>query len=143
MPSRWIQAELARVARDKAFRNSLGEGAYVLDRRGHLLEINPAAEELLGWTAGELRARNMHRAIHYRREDGTPFAEADCPLLGVLRSGVDFADPEDVFVRKDGSLLPVAYVSSPVLVEDDVVGAVLAFWQREARPSAVPAREAR
>ena len=131
MPSRWIQAELARVARDKAFRNSLGEGAYVLDRRGHLLEMNPVAEELLGWTAGELRARNMHRAIHYRREDGSAFPEGDCPLLGVLRSGIDHGESSDVFVRKDGTLLPVAYVSSPVLVEDDIVGAVLAFWRRQ------------
>ena len=34
-------------------------------------------------------------------------------------------------MRKDGTMLPVAYVSSPVLVDDDaVVGAVLAFWTR-------------
>lgn len=77
------------------------------------------------------------------RADGSPFPEADCPLLGVLRSGIDFADAHDVFVRKDRTLLPVAYVSSPVLVEDEIVGAVLAFWRRQPSASAVPAREAR
>jgi PAS domain S-box-containing protein len=123
-------AELARLARDHAFRNSLGEGVYVLDADGGLLEINPAGERLLGWPKVELRGRNMHAAIHHTRADGSPFPEAECPLLGVLRSGIDFAESDDAFVRRDGSLLPVAYVSSPVVVGEDIVGAVLAFWPR-------------
>jgi PAS domain S-box-containing protein len=130
VPASRIGPELARVARDQVFRQSLGEGAYVLDPEGRLLDMNPAAEDLLGWPSDELRGQNMHRAVHYLREDGSPFPEHECPLLGVLRSGVDFAEAHDTFVRRDGSLLPVAYVSSPVLVDDEVVGAVLAFWPR-------------
>ena len=125
-----VAADPARIARDNAFRTSLGEGAYVVDEEGRLLEMNPAAERLLGWTAGELRGRTMHQAIHFLRPDGSPFPEAECPLLGVLRSGMDFAETEDAFVRRDGTLLPVAYVSSPVIADDTVVGAVLAFWAR-------------
>ncbi len=121
---------MADVARDEAFRNSLGQGAYVLDEEGCLLELNPAGEELLGWTRDELRGRNMHDAVHHLRPDGTPFPAEECPLLAVLRSGEEFAETHDVFVRRDGTLLPVAYVSSPVLVGDEVVGAVLAFWAR-------------
>ena len=130
MPASRLSPQLARIARDAAFRASLGEGAYVLDERGLLLDMNAAAEELLGWTANELRGRDMHDAIHHLRPDGTRFPKDECPLLGVLRSGVDVSEADDVFVRRDGSLLPVAYVSSPVLVDDEVVGAVLAFWQR-------------
>ena len=125
-----VAADLARVARDHAFRNSLGEGAYVLDEHGCLLEMNPAAEALLGWGAEELRGRNMHQAVHHLRPDGTPFPEHECPLLGVLRSGVDFAETADTFVRRDGTLLPVAYVSSPVIVDGAIIGAVLGFWPR-------------
>ena len=43
---------------------------------------------------------------------------------------MEFGETNDVFVRRDGSLVPVAYVSSPVIAADRVVGAVLAFWQR-------------
>lgn len=121
---------LARIARDDALRNSLGEGAYVLDEAGALLKMNPAAERLLGWRTEELRGRDMHEAIHHLRPDGSPFPKAQCPLLKVLRSGVDFAATDDAFVTRDGTLLPVAYVSSPVIVDDEVVGAVLAFWPR-------------
>jgi PAS domain S-box-containing protein len=102
----------------------------VLDAEGRLLSMNPAAEELLGWSADELRGRTMHAAVHYLREDGSRFPEDECPLLGVLHSGEEFAETRDAFVRRDGSLLRVAYVSSPVLVGDEIVGAVLAFWPR-------------
>ena len=112
------------MARDQAYRNSLGEGAYVLDERGRLLELNPVGEDLLGWEVDALRGRDMHEAVHYLRADGTRFPREECPLLGVLQSGVEFAETHDTFVRADGSLLPVAYVSSPVLVDDEVVGAV-------------------
>ena len=43
---------------------------------------------------------------------------------------MDIAETSDAFVRKDGTMLPVAYVSSPVMVDDEIVGAVLAFWAR-------------
>lgn len=130
MPAERLKSRLAEVARDQAFRNSLGEGAYVLDEAGRLVELNPAGEELLGWDVEELRGRDMHEAVHHLRPDGSPFPRAECPLLGVLRSREEITSTDDVFVRKDGTLLPVAYVSSPVLVGDEVVGAVLAFWAR-------------
>jgi PAS domain S-box-containing protein len=123
-------AALAALARDEAFRNSLGEGVYVLDADGRLLHLNDACETILGWKEDELRGRDMHDAIHYLHADGTPHPGEACPLLAVLRSGVDFGETDDVFVHRDGSLVPVAYVSSPVIVGDDVVGAVLAFWRR-------------
>jgi PAS domain S-box-containing protein len=127
-----LTPQLARIVRDEAFRNTLGEGAYVLDEDGRLVDMNPAAERLLGWSCEELRGRNMHGAIHFLRPDGRTLPEAECPLLGVLRSGAHFAETHDVFVRKDASVLHVAYVSSPVLVDERIVGAVLAFWPRSA-----------
>lgn len=121
---------LAQFARDDAMRNTLGRGAYVVDEHGCLVDMNAAAEELLGWTVAELRGRNMHHAIHYLRPDGAPYPQRECSLLGVIESGIAFGETHDAFVRKDGQLLAVAYVSSPVMVDDDVVGAVLAFWPR-------------
>ena len=128
MPASRLPPKLAQIARDEALRNSLGEGAYVLDEAGALLDMNPAAERLLGWTREELAGREMHDAIHFLRTDGSPFPREECELLGVLRSREDVAAASDAFVRRDGSLLPVAYVSSPVIVDEHLVGAVLAFW---------------
>lgn len=130
MPASRLTPRLAQVARDQAFRNSLGEGAYVLDVDGRLMDLNRAGERILGWTVDELRGRDMHEAVHHLRPDGRPFPRAECPLLRVLRSGDEFAETHDTFVRKDGAFVPVAYVSSPVIVDGVVVGAVLAFWPR-------------
>jgi two-component system phosphate regulon sensor histidine kinase PhoR len=106
---------------------NLGEGVYALDARGRMTFLNPAAEELLGWTEAELLGSNIHEAIHYRRSDGAAYPEEVCPLVAVLRSGQVVRVHEDYFVRKDGSLLPVAYVSAPVITEGKISGAVLAF----------------
>ena len=130
MPASHLLSRLTQVARDQAFRNSLGEGAYVLDEQGRLVELNPAGEDLLGWPVEDLCGRDMHETIHHLRADGTPVPREECPLLGVLRSGEEFAETHDTFVRRDGALLPVAYVSSPIHVGDEIVGAVLAFWSR-------------
>ena len=120
----------AQVARLEALRHTLGRGAYVLDPGGALVEMTAGAEELLGWSSEELRGQNMHEAIHYLRADGSRYPGSECPLMGVLESGVDFGETDDTFVTKDGGMLSVAYVSSPVIVGDEIVGAVLAFWPR-------------
>src|SRR5581483_2156107 len=106
---------------------NLGEGVYALDAKGRVTFLNPAAEELLGWTEAELLGKNAHETIHYLRSDGTPYPEEECPLREVMRSGQVVRAHEDYFVRKDGSLLPVAYVSAPVVRAGKATGAVLAF----------------
>jgi diguanylate cyclase (GGDEF)-like protein len=48
-------------------------------------------------------------------------------LLDVLRSGQTLRQDDDVFVRKDGSRMPVAYTSTPLITTGKIVGTVLAF----------------
>src|SRR5579885_199435 len=104
-----------------------GEGVYALNAEGRLTFLKPPARELLGWSEAELRGKNMHEAIHYRRSDGSAYPEEDCPLQAVLREGHVVRMHEDYFVRQDGSLLPVAYVSAPIISAGKIGGAVLAF----------------
>ncbi|HJW15279.1 MAG TPA: PAS domain S-box protein, partial [Thermoanaerobaculia bacterium] len=110
-----------------AITDSLGEGVYALDREGRLTLLNRAAQEMLGWTEQELLGRNMHEAIHFQRADGSRTSAEFCPLLAVLRTGRKFHCSDDVFTRRDGRSLPVEFVSSPFLVDGEIVGAVVAF----------------
>ena len=51
---------------------SVGDGILGVDRRGHVTFMNPAAEQMLGWTAdGAARHRACTTPIHYAREDGS------------------------------------------------------------------------
>ncbi len=116
-----------RLEFSRAIDDSLAEGVYAIDREGRATFVNPAAERLLGWTSAELLGRVMHDAIHYRRPDGTPYPREECDGLQVLRSGAIYRTEDDAFIRKDGTFLPVAYSSAPLLRDGRVEGAVVAF----------------
>lgn len=111
----------------RAITNSLAEGVCTLDREGCFTFMNRAAEQLLGWKESELLGKRMHETIHFQHADGTPFPAEECPLLNVRESGVTYRTEDDVFTRKDGHVVHVAYTSSPVLTEGRVTGAVVAF----------------
>ena len=111
----------------RAIIGNLGEGTYAVNRAGQVTFMNPAAERMLGWTEDELLGKDMHETIHFQRADGTPFPKEQCPLLGVIHSGAAMRVDEDLFTRKDGSTIPVTYVSSPLLTDGAVQGAVVAF----------------
>ncbi|MER3427235.1 MAG: hypothetical protein C4334_03905 [Pyrinomonas sp.] len=111
----------------RAIDESLAEGVYAVDRHGNLIFLNRAAQRTLGWTEKELFGKNMHEVIHYKRPDGTPFPVDECPLLEVLQTGEARSSDEDHFVRRDGKTFPVAYTSSPIIANGEIVGAVVAF----------------
>ncbi len=111
----------------QAITGSMGEGLYALDQQGKLTFLNPAAERLLGWREEDLLGKSVHDIIHCRKADGTPFPSSDCPLLSALRSGSTFRNDHDVFVRSDGTLVPVDYTSAPIITDGHVSGAVVAF----------------
>jgi two-component system, cell cycle sensor histidine kinase and response regulator CckA len=110
-----------------AITSSLGEGVYALDREGRVTFMNPAAESALGWTQAELLGQQMHEVIHSQHADGARRPASECPLLEVLKSGQTVKVENDVFTRKDGSLFPVSYTSSPIITAGLILGAVLAF----------------
>lgn len=118
----------------------LGEGVYALDLEGRVTYMNPAAEQLLGWTEAELLGRDMHQIIHFQRPDGSPLPVAECPLLDVIRGGCTIRNSDDVFIRKNGSRLPVSFVSAPILREGRSIGAVLAFHDISERKQTEAAR---
>ncbi len=105
----------------------LGEGVYMLDEDGKLIFMNPEAERLLGWSESELFAKDMHATIHFQKADGTPLPAGECPVLKVTRAGDTYRTEEDVFTRKDGRMLPVAYVCTPIMEDGKIIASVTAF----------------
>ncbi|MEA2222332.1 MAG: hypothetical protein QOH83_708 [Solirubrobacteraceae bacterium] len=108
-------AQDLREARDhlRAVTDSMGEALCTLDEAGYVSYMNAAAEQLLGWTVDELRGRLLHDAVHFRREDGSLFPIEQCPLVRGHRARESVRVDDDVFVRRDGSELPVSWVLAP------------------------------
>src|SRR4051812_13933345 len=106
-----------------------GQPLWVVDHSDVIRFANSAAVSALGYErADELAGRNRHSTIHDRREDGTPFPAAECPLLTTLATGETAASELDWFVRRDGSRFPVSYVSTPVEMPGGR-GAVVSFTE--------------
>ena len=121
---------------DDAVMENMGEGLYTVDNQGSLTFMNPAAEQLFGWTFGELRGRGMHDAVHYKHADGSPFPAEECAGLEVLRLGKTLIAHEDVFIRKDGTFFDVVYSSSPLREGGNITGVVVVFRDVTARKQA-------
>ncbi|HWG89395.1 MAG TPA: PAS domain S-box protein [Candidatus Thermoplasmatota archaeon] len=104
-----------------------GEGMVALDSYGAILFLNPAAERLLGCTLAEARGLDFHETFHHLGIEGQYLRPEDCPFSQALRSGEPSRTEDDVLVRRDGRLLPVAATATPILREDMVDGLVIIF----------------
>lgn len=106
---------------------SAGDGIYGIDSRGRSTFVNPAAARLLGWTPDELRGASMHRILHHSHPDGTPYPAEECPIYAALQDGHVHASDSEVFWKRDGTSIPVDYVSTPIWDEGSIQGAVVVF----------------
>ena len=92
---------------------TMPDGLYVLDQEGRLAFINEAAEQMLGWTRDDLIGEVMHDVTHSLREDGSPLRIEDCPITRARETGTAVRVDSDVFIRRDGTMLPVSYSATP------------------------------
>jgi PAS domain S-box-containing protein len=100
---------------------------WVVDHPGRIAFANPAACNALGYgDPAELRGKPSHQTVHYKRPDGTPYPEAECPMLRPRRTGETVHSEDEWFIRRDGSMFPIAWWSAPIDMPGGR-GAVLAF----------------
>lgn len=111
----------------KEITSTLGEGILVVDQQELATYINPEAERLLGWTQAELTGKNVHDMIHHHTQDGTAIHAVDCDVYQVLKTGKSIRSNTQVFWRKDGSFMHVNVSASPIVRDDRIMGAVVAF----------------
>jgi PAS domain S-box-containing protein len=118
-----------RQARDylRAVTDSIGEGMFTLDVDGRVTYMNPAAERQLGWSLDEIEGAVMHEISHHRRADGSAYPVSQCPILEARRDGKMVRVDDDLFVRRDGSQLPVAYTAAPFATQNRAEGCVVVF----------------
>jgi PAS domain S-box-containing protein len=106
---------------------SAGEGIFGLDVEGNVTFVNKAASQMLGWEPEDLVGQAHHAIIHHTRADGLPYPVSDCPIHQAYRDGkIHFGDDE-VFWKRDGSNFQVEYISTPILENRRLTGAVVVF----------------
>jgi PAS domain S-box-containing protein len=124
------EAEQALRERD-AILARVAQPVWVVDPRGCFHYVNPAAAAALGYEdPSELVGRPGHDTVHYKYPDGTPFPEEDCPVAQARWAGALHSENESWLVRKDGSIMRIAYSTAPFELSAGV-GAVTAFTDIE------------
>ncbi|TPE45532.1 CHASE domain-containing protein [Pontibacter mangrovi] len=88
---------------------------FIIDSKGCITFMNPAAEEMIGYTFEEAKKRTLHDLAHYKHLDGTPFPAEECPIRNALAVVEPMRAYEDVFIRKDGSFFNVSCAVQPIV----------------------------
>ncbi len=122
--------------RNQLLLESVSEGILGTDEDGVTTFVNPAAVQMLGYTARELIGKPMHMMIHHHHRDGQLYDKEDCPLEETLLEGRECHLTDEVFWSKEGTAIPVEYRSTPVLRDGQVSGAVITFSNISARKQA-------
>ena len=145
--ARDVQASLVRDIADAHQRlaeitDTMGDGLYVLDEAGRITFANPRVEEILGWSSQELLGQSAHDLFHRQDLAGNPIPTEDCEVTQVLKGGGVYRSNDEIFSRKDGQLLHVSLVSTPIIRDGRRTGAVVSFQDvTELRRSAQALKE--
>jgi len=108
--------------------NSTVEAIYGVDLNGNCTFCNNGCLRMLGYkNPDELVGRNMHRQIHYKHRDGTPFPEEECRMIQAVRKGESTHADDEVLWRADGTCFPAEYWSYPQYSDGGITGAVVTF----------------
>lgn len=133
---RKLAAEALHASEEKLrlILESTAEAIYGSDSEGRCTFCNPACLRTLGYErADELLGKDMHQLIHRARADGTLLPPEQCPVLRTMRTGQGVHVDDEVLWRADGTCFPAEYWSYPQWKGQQVVGAVVAFFDITAR----------
>ncbi len=111
----------------QALLDSAGEGIWGVDLHGSCTFVNRAALRMLGFTSDELVGRNMHEMVHHHYPDGRYYPATECVVYNVFRQNEPFANMTDHLFRKDGTMFWADMSAQPIIVKNEVRGAVVTF----------------
>lgn len=104
----------------------MAEGIYGVDSEGKCIFINPSALSMIGLREDDVIGRDQHQLFHSRKHDGSPYPHEECPIYLTLQDGQK-RETEEAFLHSNGQLFPVRLAVTPMLKNEKIVGAVVAF----------------
>lgn len=110
---------------------SIGEGVMVVDKEGVILSVNRAFEEFTGWKSAEVVGKEAFNITLREDESGNriPYKEAILTrvLAGEKITTTTTTGPTFYYIRKDRTRFPISSVITPVVIENEIIGAVEVF----------------
>ncbi|MEJ0072489.1 MAG: histidine kinase dimerization/phospho-acceptor domain-containing protein [Candidatus Saccharibacteria bacterium] len=113
-------------ARLEALFASIGEGIIATDEAGTITRINQVALDLLGLRRSATLHKHFLSVIVSVRDNGTPVDAFDRPIVKAFQTGKTVI-ARTLYLRGDGSLLPVQVTVSPIIFRRKPIGAIEVF----------------
>ncbi len=124
----------------EAICNNATVALFIMDERQQCVYMNPAAEEMTGFSLSEVQGRALHDIIHHTRPDGSHYPLEECPIDQALPQN-NREQGEETFVHKDGSFYSVAFTASPIRENGVAVGTIIEVRDITARKRAENQRD--
>lgn len=107
--------------------NSIGDGVITTDIVGRITRINPAAQEILGWTGEEIIGK-LFSDVFIMKNELTGHL-SPCIIDYVLKTGkIQELAHHTVILGKNGKFVPIADSAAPITNENgEIQGAVMVF----------------
>ncbi|NUN09265.1 MAG: PAS domain S-box protein [Ignavibacteriaceae bacterium] len=126
--SRLAETALAYAEeKSRTILSSIENGIFGIDSKGNITFANPGVTKILGFENDEVIGRNAHQLFHHHYSDGKEYPAKNCPIYFSMRDNYTAKIENEVYWRKDGTSIPVEYLSSPITKNDAVIGAVISF----------------
>lgn len=138
-----LTGELNTIANSrKVLLRSTFSGVFGVDIKGECSFINHAGAKFLGGMPDDFIGKKIHPLIHHGVRGKDEVSAEHCPLCQVFQSGNSYHNGEDTLWRLDESSFPADIQSFPLIENNRIAGAVVAFSdnterQRIAREAAL------
>lgn len=104
---------------------AIGDGVIVVNQTGEVLIINPAAQQMTGWSAEDALHLHFESILKLQDGEGKPIDSSLNPISRVLNVGQQVRENEICVITKSGKRVYVAFVVSPMGNAGD--GAIAVF----------------
>jgi PAS domain S-box-containing protein len=104
-----------------------GNGIFAVNHEGIIVMVNNSSLDMLGYSKEEFTGKKVHDLHMHHNKDGATYPIEDCAIYKSYTQGAPAIKDDEVFIRKDGSLIPVDYFSTPIFENDKLTGAVISF----------------
>jgi PAS domain S-box-containing protein len=130
------QLELRRALRAKSegenylrlILDSTSEAFYSVDCEGNTTLCNKSFLSMLGFSQpGDVIGRKLHDVIHHTHPDSRHYPVSECPIYQCASTGAPAHVDNELFYRADGAGFPVEYWVRPILLGDQLAGAICTF----------------
>ena len=117
-------------AKDEAVLQSIGDCLVTVDSEGKIVLVNKAFEKTLGLKESEVIGKEFHTVMSVYSSNGEKISKPERLISKVLASGetmVSAPDQTYLYQTKSGSKFPAAITVAPILVNNNITGAVEIF----------------